>query len=74
MTHETAKQLLAHAETYPQRTEAVLAALSLGMPLNQIEAYLDWLDSMRPGPPPDAPDDDLPAADSGETSSPPANS
>ncbi len=69
MAHETAKQLLEHAETFLQRTEAVRTALVLGMPLNEIEAYLDWLDSMRPGRPPDAPDD-FPPADSGQASSP----
>ncbi len=73
MAHETAKQLLAQSETFLQRTEAVRMALSLGMPLNEIEAYLDWLDSMRPGRPPIAPDGDLPSADSGEASSPAAN-
>ncbi len=71
MAHEPAKLLLEQAETFPQRMEAVRSALSLGMPLYEIEAYLDWLDSQRPGRPPTAPDDDLPPADSGEASSSP---
>ena len=47
MAHEVAKLMLEHAGTFIERTEAIKVALSLGMPLNEIEAYLDWLDSMR---------------------------
>jgi len=47
MTHEVAKLLLEHAETFLERTEAIQAALDLGMPLHEIESYLDWLDSVR---------------------------
>ena len=47
MAHEIAKLLLEHAETFLERTEAIKSALSLGMPLNEIEEYLDWLDSVR---------------------------
>ena len=47
MTHEIAKLLLEHADTFLERTEAIRAALDLGMPLNDIEEYLDWLDLMR---------------------------
>jgi hypothetical protein len=47
MSHEIAKLLLEHAETFLERTEAVKAALSLGMPLNEIQDYLDWLDALR---------------------------
>jgi len=65
MVHEIAKKLLEHAETFSQRTEAVRTAISLEMSLNEIEAYLDWLDSTRPGNPPDAPDNNIPPADSG---------
>jgi hypothetical protein len=70
MAYETAKQLLEHAGSFRQRTEAVRAALSLGMRLDEIETYLDWLDAIRPGPPPDDPGNDLPPSDS-EKSSPP---
>jgi hypothetical protein len=31
-----------------ERTEAVDTALSLGMPVREIEEYLDWLDVVRP--------------------------
>ncbi len=44
MAHEIARLLLEHAETFLDRTEAVKTALSLGMRLDEIEAYLDWLD------------------------------
>jgi hypothetical protein len=47
MAHEIAKLLLEHAETFLGRTEAVETALSLGMPLHEIESYLDWLDQVR---------------------------
>ena len=73
MAHESAKQLLQRAQTFVERTEAVHAALALGMPLHAIEAYLDWLDSRRPGPPPAAPADDLPPADAGPRDSGPAS-
>jgi hypothetical protein len=49
MAHEVAKLLLEHAGTFLERTEAIKAALNLGMPLNEIEAYLDWLDLVRTG-------------------------
>jgi hypothetical protein len=35
------------AGTLAERAEAVRTALSQGMPLHQIEAYLDWLDAAR---------------------------
>jgi len=44
MSHEIAKLLLEHAKTFLDREEAVKSALSLGMPLHEIEQYLDWLD------------------------------
>jgi hypothetical protein len=47
MSHEIAKLLLEHAESFLERTEAIKTAMSLGMPLAQIEEYLDWLDAMR---------------------------
>jgi hypothetical protein len=54
--HEIAKLLLEKADTFLARTEAVKAALELGMPLNEIEEYLDWLEACRggfaDGPPP----------------------
>jgi hypothetical protein len=49
--HEIAKLMLEHAGTFLERTEAIRVALSLGMPLYEIEQYLDWLDALR-GPPP----------------------
>jgi hypothetical protein len=49
MSHEIAKLLLEHAETFLERTEAIKSALGLGMPLAEIEEYLDWLDAMRSG-------------------------
>jgi len=47
MAHEVAKLLLEHAGTFVERTEAIKVALNLGMPLNEIEQYLDWLDAIR---------------------------
>ncbi len=47
MAHEIAKLMLEHADTFLKRSEAVRTAISLGMPLNEIEAYLDWLDAAK---------------------------
>lgn len=49
MAHEIAKLLLEQAGTFLERKEAIQAALDLGMPLNEIEEYLDWLDSLDRG-------------------------
>jgi hypothetical protein len=55
MAHKIAKLLLEHAGTSIERTQAIAAALSLGMPLNEIEEYLDWLAATRPPPEDHAP-------------------
>lgn len=47
MAHEFAKAVLEQATTPLQRVKAVRVALRLGMPLCDIERYLDWLDSRR---------------------------
>jgi hypothetical protein len=47
MAHEIAKLLLEHAGSFLERSEAVKTALDLGMPLDDIENYLDWLDAVR---------------------------
>jgi len=47
MAHKIAKLMLEQAGTFLERTEAVRTALSLGMPANEIEEYLDWLDVVR---------------------------
>ena len=52
MAHEIAKLLLEKAGTFLERTQAIEAALQLGMPLNEIQEYLDWLDAMRGPLPP----------------------
>jgi hypothetical protein len=44
MAHKIAKLLLEQAGSFLDRTEAVKTALSLGMPLHEIEGYLDWLE------------------------------
>jgi len=48
MAHEIAKLLLEHAGTFVERTEAVEVAMRLGMTLDQIEEYLDWIDQVKP--------------------------
>jgi len=50
MAHEIAKLLLEHAGTFLERAHAIEVALSLKMPLHEIEEYLDWLDATRAGP------------------------
>jgi DNA-binding transcriptional MerR regulator len=47
VAHKIAKLMLEHAGTFLERTEAIRVALSLGMPLREIEEYLDWLDTTR---------------------------
>lgn len=47
VAHEIAKLMLEHADTFLERSEAVKTALYLGMPLEEIESYLDWLESVR---------------------------
>jgi hypothetical protein len=47
MAYEIAKLLLEKAGTFIERQQAISAALNLGMPLNDIQEYLDWLDSIR---------------------------
>jgi hypothetical protein len=51
MAHEIAKLLLEHADSFLERSEAVRTAMSMGMPIHEIEAYLDWLDFVRSPPP-----------------------
>jgi hypothetical protein len=50
MTHEKAKRLLEGAASLDERADAIEAALDMGMPLNEIEQFLDWLDVMRETP------------------------
>ena len=50
MAHEIAKLMLEHAGTFLERAEAIRVAISLGMPLSDIEVYLDWLDATRGSP------------------------
>jgi DNA-binding transcriptional MerR regulator len=57
MAHEIAKLMLEHAGTFLERTQAIQVAMSLGMPLSDIERYLDWLDSTR-GPLPSSPEEE----------------
>ena len=47
MAHDIAKAMLEKAETPLLRQKAVRVAVRLGMPLHEIEAYLDWLDMVR---------------------------
>jgi DNA-binding transcriptional MerR regulator len=47
MAHEFSKLLLERARTFQERQKAVRVAVRLGMPLHEIEEYLDWLDNLR---------------------------
>ena len=53
MAHEIAKLVLEHSETFLERSQAIKTALSMGMPLNEIEEYLDWLAVVRAQKPSD---------------------
>ncbi len=48
--YEIAKGVLAAARTGADRERSIETAMDLGMPLNQIEEYLDWLEQNRPIP------------------------
>lgn len=60
--HEIAKLILEHANTLFERDEAIRKALYLGMPLNEIESYLDWLEIVQKQPPKEADADKPPPA------------
>ena len=47
MAHEGAKHHLELALTRADREEAIRKAMQLGMPLHEIQEFLDWLDAMR---------------------------
>jgi hypothetical protein len=47
MSHKLAKLLLEQAETFLERREAVKEAIKLGMPIREVEEYLDWLEMIR---------------------------
>jgi len=49
MSHKIAKIILEQAGSTLERRHAVETALSLGMTLQEIEEYLDWLDMVRTG-------------------------
>jgi len=51
MSHQIAKLLLEKANTFLGRADAVRSAVDLGMPLKQIEEYLDWLEMAEGGGP-----------------------
>jgi DNA-binding transcriptional MerR regulator len=50
MEHDDARLLLQHAATLQQRIVAIQSAQDLGMPLSEIEEYLDWLDCLTLDP------------------------
>ncbi len=47
MAHKIAKLMLEGASTFLDRTKAVETAFSMGMPLAEIEEYLDWIDMVK---------------------------
>ena len=51
MAYEKAKQRIVEAQTDGQRAEAVRQAIREGMPIAEIEDFLDFLESRR-GPSP----------------------
>lgn len=54
MGYELPKRLLRQASTFELRQKAIRAAMGLGMPLSEIEEYLDWLDTQPQSEPPPA--------------------
>jgi hypothetical protein len=49
MTLTDARILLARAESPAERKQAVSTAMAAGMPLHEIEEFLDWADAVRSG-------------------------
>jgi hypothetical protein len=49
MTLTDVRALLARAESPDERKQAVATAMSAGMPLHEIEEFLDWADAARAG-------------------------
>ncbi len=49
MAHEAAKELLSKARTPEDRRTAIREAMRQGMPLIEIEEFLDWLDATGRG-------------------------
>jgi hypothetical protein len=47
MSHQKSKQLLDSARTLIERENAIQTAMNLGMPLHEIQEYLDWLDAQE---------------------------
>ncbi|MEX2139939.1 MAG: hypothetical protein WD894_11800 [Pirellulales bacterium] len=58
MTPSDPKLLLASAETATERKHAVKNAMAVGMPLYEIEEFLDWADAVRTGNVPEPARDD----------------
>jgi hypothetical protein len=67
MAHEIAKLVLEHSETFVERSQAIKTALSMGMPLNEIEEYLDWLAIVRARRPADGKGSNSPPAESSDS-------
>jgi DNA-binding transcriptional MerR regulator len=44
MSQQKAKQLLNGARTLIERENAIQSAINLGMPIHEIQEYLDWLE------------------------------
>jgi hypothetical protein len=49
MSLTDARILLARAESPADRKQAVASAMAAGMPLREIEEFLDWADAVRAG-------------------------
>ncbi len=49
MVHKIAKLILEHTDSFLERAKAIDVALSLGMTLDEIQEYLDWIDSVHGG-------------------------
>ena len=47
MAHEVARLILEQADNFVKREDAIRTAIQLGMPLHEIEEYLDWLEMVR---------------------------
>jgi hypothetical protein len=60
MVQKDAKLILQRADTFADRVKAIETAVSMGMPLSEIEECLDWLERVKANQPSQVPAETLP--------------
>ena len=60
MVQKDAKLILQRADTFVDRVKAVETAVSMGVPLSEIEECLDWLEGVKANQPSQVPAENPP--------------